>query len=259
MRARLQGSGRWAPGWETAGMSARCLSSASCGCVPGSRRSECAGQGAHREVGSEGFEANRRAVADEGEPVGQIQVMPSLHYGGEGSTWGAWAQQGVCGRHGGKAARVTPGGLARSRSTGSGTRAYKPSGEVAGDAVREIGVAHGTREPGKSKSPGIVPARGGEMATQTAPSRGKGSARTSRSSASSAQATVWAARRAARGGAPRAQWRRARPRCGPDGRWLRPAVPDGRPWGEASAEGPRRRSRGAGAQRMATSARKPAN
>ena len=29
-----------------------------------SLRSDCAGQGAHREVGSEGFEANRRAVAE---------------------------------------------------------------------------------------------------------------------------------------------------------------------------------------------------
>jgi len=56
-----------------------------------------AGQGACREVGSEGFEAKHRAVAENGEPVGPIQVMPSLHYGGEGNTWGAWAQQGVCG------------------------------------------------------------------------------------------------------------------------------------------------------------------
>ena len=46
------------------------------------QRNRCAGQGAHREVGSEGFAANRRAVAEIGEPVGQIQVMPSLHYGG---------------------------------------------------------------------------------------------------------------------------------------------------------------------------------
>jgi hypothetical protein len=120
-------------------------------------RYECAGQGARREVGSEGFAANRRAVAElNGEPVGQIQVIPSLHYGGEGSTWGAWTQQGVCGRHGGKATRVTPGGLVRSRPTGL-DRAYKPDGEVAGDAVREVGVAHGTQEPGKSKSPGIAP------------------------------------------------------------------------------------------------------
>lgn len=45
-----------------------------------------AGQGAHREVGSEGFEAKHRAVAEDGEPVGPIQVMPSPHYRGEGST-----------------------------------------------------------------------------------------------------------------------------------------------------------------------------
>jgi hypothetical protein len=47
-----------------------------------------AGQGTHREVGSGGFEAKHRAVADFGEPVGPIQMMPNLHYGGEGNTWG---------------------------------------------------------------------------------------------------------------------------------------------------------------------------
>jgi hypothetical protein len=61
-------------------------------------------------------------------------------------------------------------------STGPGTWAYKPSGEVAGDAVREVGVAHGTQEPGKSKSPGIVSLWGGGTATQTALSRGRGHA-----------------------------------------------------------------------------------
>ncbi|MGH7743622.1 MAG: hypothetical protein ACREQ5_02200, partial [Candidatus Dormibacteria bacterium] len=34
------------------------------------------------------------SLADGGEPVGPIQVMPSPHYGGEGNTWGTWAQQG---------------------------------------------------------------------------------------------------------------------------------------------------------------------
>jgi hypothetical protein len=176
MQVRLYGSGRCAPVRETAGMSARCLASVSCWCVLCSLRPDCAGQGAHREVGSEGFEANRRAVAKAvGEPVGQIQVIPSLHYGGEGSTWGAWTQQGVCGRHGGKATCVTPGGLVRSRPTGSGTWAYKPPGEVAGDAVREVGVTHGTQEPGNSKSLGIVLLWDDGTATQKAPSRGKGS------------------------------------------------------------------------------------
>jgi hypothetical protein len=59
--------------------------------------------------------------------------------------------------------------------TGLGTWAYKPSGEVAGDAVREVGVTHGTQEPGQNKSPGIVPEWGGGTATQKASFRGKGS------------------------------------------------------------------------------------
>ena len=115
-----------------------------------------AGQGAHREVGSEGFEAKHRAVAEIGEPVGPIQVMPSLHYGGEGSTWGTWAQQGVCGRRGGKVLCVTPGGLVRSRSTGLGSWTYKPRGEVVGDAVREVGVTRGTDEPRNNRNLGTV-------------------------------------------------------------------------------------------------------
>jgi hypothetical protein len=60
-------------------------------------------------------------------------------------------------------------------STGLGTWAYKPLGEVAGEAVREVGVTHGTQEPGKSKSPGIASSWGGGTATQKALSRGKGS------------------------------------------------------------------------------------
>lgn len=115
-----------------------------------------AGQGACREVGSEGFEAKHRAVADAGEPVGPIQVMPSLHYGGEGNTWGAWAQQGVCGRRGGKVLCVTPGGLVRSHLTGLGSGAYKPRGEIASDAVREVGVTRGTEEPRKNRNLGTV-------------------------------------------------------------------------------------------------------
>ena len=120
-----------------------------------------AGQGACREVGSEGFEAKHRAVAENGEPVGPIQVMPSLHYGGEGNTWGAWAQQGVCGRRGGKVLCVTPGYLVRSRSTELGSWAYKPQGEIAGDAVREVGVIHGTDEPRNNRNLGTDALCGG--------------------------------------------------------------------------------------------------
>jgi hypothetical protein len=80
-----------------------------------------AGQGAHREVGSGGFEAKHRAVAEIGEPVGPIQVMPSLHYG-----------------------------------TGLGSWAYKPRGEIVGDAVREVGVIRGTDEPRNNTSLGTA-------------------------------------------------------------------------------------------------------
>ncbi len=134
-----------------------------------------AGQGAHREVGSEGFAAKRRAVAEGGEPVGQIQAEASLHYGGEANTWNAWTQRGVCGRHGGKAARVTPGGLVRSRLTWRVPGRISRCGEVAGDAVREVGVTRGTQEPETNTSSGTVPSEGRRAATQTAPTRGKGS------------------------------------------------------------------------------------
>ena len=176
MQVRLYGSGRWAPGWETAGMSARCLSSASCRCVLCSLRSDCAGQGAHREVGSEGFAANRRAVAE----LTANRSARSRRY--RACITEAKEVLGEPGRN-----KVFAGGTAGKQHalpreisygpgpTGLGTWAYKPSGEVAGDAVREVGVTHGTQEPGKSKSPGIVPVWGGGTATQKASSRGKGS------------------------------------------------------------------------------------
>lgn len=137
---------------------------------------DCAGQGAHRKARSEGFAANRRAVAEQGEPVGQIQVLPSRHYDGEGNTWGAWAQ-GVCGRHGGEGTRVTSGDLAWSCSTEQEIWAYKPQREVAGDAVREVGVTSGTQEPRPNTSLGIVVSERRRAVTQKAPTRGKGSRR----------------------------------------------------------------------------------
>ena len=142
----------------------------------------CAGQGAHREVGSEGFEANCRAVAE----FTANRSARSRRY--RACTMEAKEVLGEPGRN-----KVCAGGTAGKQHalpreisyglglTGLGTWAYKPQGEVVGDAVREVGVAHGTQEPGKSKSPGIVPLWGGGMATQTAPSRGKGSRWTGRS------------------------------------------------------------------------------
>jgi hypothetical protein len=182
MQVSLYGSGRWAPVRETAGMSARCLQSTSCWCVSCLLRSECAGQGAHREVGSEGFAANCRAVAE----LSANRSARSRRY--RACTMEAKEVLGEPGRN-----KVFAGGTAGkqhalpreisygSGSTGPGTWAYKPSGEVAGDAVREVGVTHGTQEPGKSKSPGIVALWGGGTATQTALSREKGSRWTGRS------------------------------------------------------------------------------
>ena len=69
----VHGDSTRAPVRETAGMcvrrlSAILLSSDLCLVV---LDTDDAGQGAHREVGSEGFEAKHRAVAEQGEPVGQ--------------------------------------------------------------------------------------------------------------------------------------------------------------------------------------------
>ena len=182
-QARLQGSGRWAPVRETAGMSACCLSRFSCRCVVGSLWSECAGQGAHREVGSEGFEANCRAVAE----FTANRSARSRQY--RACTMEAKEVLGVPGRN-----KVCAGGTAGKQlalpreisygpgPTGPGSWAYKPSGEIAGDAVREVGVTHGTQEPRQNKSLGIVPVWDGATATQKASLRGKGSRWRGRSS-----------------------------------------------------------------------------
>src|SRR5712692_4072856 len=78
----------------------------------------CAGQGAHRDVGSEGFAANHRAVADTGDTGRPSPAATEPALWGRRKYLGRWTQQGVCGRHGGEGARVTPGDLVRSRSTG---------------------------------------------------------------------------------------------------------------------------------------------
>lgn len=124
-------------------------------------REDVAGQGAHREVGSEGFAAKRRAVAEQGEPVGQIQVTPSRHYGGEGNTWGAWTQQGVCGRHGGEGTRVTSGGLVRSRSTGWVPGRISRKAKSPGMPCEKSEWPAVLRNRGAAKASGPPPGRGG--------------------------------------------------------------------------------------------------
>jgi hypothetical protein len=42
-----------------------------------------------------------------------------------------------------------------------GSWAYKPRGEIVGDAVREVGVAHGTEEPRNNRSLGTDALCGG--------------------------------------------------------------------------------------------------
>lgn len=156
MQVRLDGSGGWAPVWETAGMSARCLRSASCWCVPGSLRLECAGQGAHREVGSEGFEANCRAVAE----LTANRSARSRRY--RACTMEAKEVLGEPGRN-----KVCAGGTAGKQHalpreisygpgpTGPGTWAYKPqsrSGSRASIAART------TTSPSHSRSTSCSPA-----------------------------------------------------------------------------------------------------
>jgi hypothetical protein len=69
---RIYGDGEMSAEQETLGMCARRLRDVNCfESKPTVRDISQAGQGAHREVGSEGFAVNHRAVAEQGEPVGQ--------------------------------------------------------------------------------------------------------------------------------------------------------------------------------------------
>jgi hypothetical protein len=67
--------------------------------------------------------------------------------------------------------------LGRSRTVllgGVGSWVYKPRGEVAGDAVREVGVVHGTEEPRNNRNLGIVVAGAAAGGAQKAPTWGRG-------------------------------------------------------------------------------------
>ena len=99
----------------------------------GSTYGNFGGQGAHREVGSEGHEENHRVVIDgsdpEDEPVGQRWGMVEPALWGRRHIGSPPSHQGVCGRHGGEETRVTQGGLVLSgrkvRSRWCGTRRRK--------------------------------------------------------------------------------------------------------------------------------------
>jgi hypothetical protein len=155
-RANVYSGGELCAEQETLGMSARRLrADVSLETNQHDREVSQAGQGAHREVGSEGFAVNHRAVAELGEPVGQNP--------GE-TRAGSMAAKEILGAPG--CIKVCAGGtvgkehaLPREVSyglvpTGTGTWAYKPGGEVAGEAVQEVGVTRGTHEPGKNRNPG---------------------------------------------------------------------------------------------------------
>ena len=85
--------------------------------------------------------------------------------------------QGVCGRHGGTGTCVTREVSYGLVPTGMGTWAYKPKGEIAGDAVREVGVTRATQEPRQNKSLGTVSSERRRAVAQKAFVRGKGSRR----------------------------------------------------------------------------------
>jgi len=105
------------------------------------------GQGVHREVESEGFAENYRAVIKGATPEmnrsAKGGARSSLHYGGEGVPIHP-PHQGVCGRHGREDLCVTPGGLA-SFPGGAGIRdPISRRGEVGSDAMRVVGQLNST-------------------------------------------------------------------------------------------------------------------
>jgi hypothetical protein len=61
------------------------------------------------------------------------------------------------------------------RRRGTGTWAYKPKGEVAGEAVREVGVTRGTQEPRSNTSLGTVSSERRLVGDPKGVGQGKGS------------------------------------------------------------------------------------
>ena len=88
------------------------------------RRAGCPPRGGIRRACGEPPGRNRRARARD-EPVGRRRGMVEPALWGRRHLGSTLSHQGVCGRHGGKDARVTRGGLVASRRWQAGRPAYK--------------------------------------------------------------------------------------------------------------------------------------
>ena len=113
---------------------------------PAGRDRSAGGQGAHREVGSEGYEEKYRAVVEGATPKTNRSAKggtrSSLHYGGEGVLIHP-PHQGVCGRHDTEEQCVTSGGLTASL-VGAGVSRPISESEVASDALSVDGRLRST-------------------------------------------------------------------------------------------------------------------
>jgi hypothetical protein len=104
------------------------------------------GQGAHREVGSGGYEEKYRAAVEGATPKTNRSAKggtrSSLHYGGEGVLIHP-PHQGVCGRHDTEEQHVTSGELTQFAG---GTAISGPisESEKVSDAVSVVGLSSST-------------------------------------------------------------------------------------------------------------------
>ena len=117
-----------------------------------------AGQGAHREVGSEGFEAKHRAVAEQGEPVGQSpgETEPALRrrrkylecLGASRCVRTARCERNM--RYPGRSRTVLC-------PSGSGTWAYKRNPKSPGMPCEKSEWSAVLMNRGRTKAPGLCP------------------------------------------------------------------------------------------------------
>ncbi len=148
------------------------------------------GQGAHREVGSEGLEENHRVVIEgsdpEDEPVGQRRAMVEPAVWRRRRLGSSPSYQGVCGRHGGEEASVTQGGLVWSEREVwpryCGTHRRK------GEGRRKQTSAWSHREVGANIS-------GSEVSADTMPGFGLGNSTLERDQNKRTRIAAWVQRR----------------------------------------------------------------